>query len=113
MERANKNAMMTLHLPTGEVELEGIGSVLVRGLSRFEMTAVFGLEDDRQKQDTAAIAYAMVDPEMTVEEVIAWRKAGANAEIEEVARKINELSGIGKDAAKSDVPADGDDGPGV
>lgn len=109
MERANKNAMMALHLPTDEVELEGLGSVLVRGLSRFEMTEVFELQSDRQKQDTAAVAFAMVEPEMSVEEVIAWRKAGSNAEIEQVAKKINELSGIGKDAAKSDVPADGDD----
>jgi hypothetical protein len=113
MERANKNAMMALHLPTGEVELDGIGSVLVRGLSRFEMIEVQKLEDDRQVQDTLALHYGMVEPEMSEEEVIAWRKAGAVMEIESVARKINALSGIGKDAAKSDVPADGEDGPGV
>lgn len=107
MERANKNAMMALHLPTGEVELEGIGSVLVRGLSRFEMVEVQQLEDDRQQQDTLALHYGMVEPEMAKDEVIAWRKAGAVMEIESVARKINALSGIGKDAAKSDVPADG------
>lgn len=110
MERANKNALMALHLPTGEVELEGVGSVLVRGLSRFEGTAVQALGDDRQKQDTLALHYGMVDPEMTQEEVIAWRKAGAVMEVETVARKINKLSGIGQDAAKSDVPADGDNG---
>lgn len=113
MERANKNAMMVLHVPTAEVELEGIGSVLVRGLTRFESIEIMKLEGDRQVQDTQALVYGLLEPEMSRDEIIAWRKSGALMEIEAVARKINELSGIGKDAAKSDVPADGDDRPGV
>lgn len=109
MERANKNAMMALHLPTAEMELDGIGSVLVRGMSRFESAEVMKLEDDRQAQDTLALHFGMVEPEMSREEIIAWRKAAPMMEIEMVARKINALSGIGKDAAKSDVPTDGDE----
>lgn len=112
MERATKAALITPHLKTGEVEVEGVGSVLVRGLSRWEMVAVQKLEDDRQRQDNLAVFYGLVEPDMTEDEVMAWRKAGAAMEIEGIARKINELSGIGKDAAKSDVPGDGDE-PGV
>lgn len=108
MERATKTALTTPHLKTGEVELEGVGSVLVRGLSRWEMVDVQKLEDDRQRQDTLAVAYGLVEPQMHQDEVMAWRKAGGAMEIEAVARKINELSGIGKDAAKSDVPSDGE-----
>lgn len=108
MERATKQALMTPHIKAEEVPVEGVGTVLVRGLSRWEMVEVQKLEDNRQKQDTLAVHYGMVDPEMDEHEVMAWRKAGAVMEIEAIARKINELSGIGKDAAKSDVPGDGD-----
>lgn len=108
MKRATVEALTTPHLKTGEVDVEGIGSVLVRGLSRWEMVAVQKLEDDRQRQDNLAVFYGMVEPAMTEDQVMAWRKAGGAMEIEDVARKINELSGIGKDAAKSDVPGDGD-----
>ncbi len=108
MERATKAALTTSHLKTGEVELEDVGSVLVRGLSRWEMVDVQKLEDDRQRQDNLAVFYGMVEPQMDEHEVMAWRKSGGAMEIEAVARKINELSGIGKDAAKSDVPSDGE-----
>lgn len=108
MERATVAALMTSHLKTGEVELDGVGSVLVRGLSRWEMIETQKLENDRQRQDNLAISFGLVEPVMTEDQVMAWRKAGAVMELEQVARKINALSGIGKDAAKSDVPGDGD-----
>lgn len=108
MKRATVEALTTPHLETGEHEIEGIGTVLVRGLSRWEMVAVQKLEDDRQRQDNLAVFYGLIEPDMTEDQVMAWRKAGGAMEIEGVARKINELSGIGKDAAKSDVPRDGD-----
>lgn len=107
MERATIEALTTPHIKTDEHEIEDIGTVLVRGLSRWESVAT-GKIDDRQKQDTAAIAFGMVEPKMTEDQVMAWRKAGAVMEIEGVARKINALSGIGKDAEKSGVHGDGD-----
>lgn len=108
MERATKEALTTPHIKTDEVEIEGIGSVLVRGLSRWEMIETGKLDDNRQKQDNLAISYGLLEPTMDEHEIMAWRKAGAVMELERVARKINELSGVGKDAAKSDVPGDGD-----
>lgn len=108
MERATVEALTSkARLKTDEVPIEGAGSVLVRGLSRHEMIEVFKLEDDRQRQDNLAVFFGMVEPAMTQDEVMAWRKAGANKEIEDVAKKINELSGVGKDAAKSGVSGDG------
>lgn len=109
MERATVAALTTPHLSTDEVEIEGVGTVLIRELSRWEMTALQALEDNRQQQDTRAIMFGMVDPPMQEHEVMAWRKAGGNAEIEGIARKINALSGIGKDAQKSGVDGDGDE----
>lgn len=109
MERATVEALTSKpRLNTDEVPIEGVGSVLVRGLSRHEMIEVFKLEGDRQRQDNLAVWYGTLDPKMTQDEVMAWRKTGTNEEIEKIAKKINELSGVGKDAAKSDVHGDGD-----
>jgi len=108
VERATVAALTTRRLKTEEVPVEGVGTVLLRGLSRWEMVEVQKLEDDRQRQDNLAIFYGMVEPAMTQDEVMAWRKAGGVMEIETIARKVNELSGVGKDAAKSGVPGDGE-----
>lgn len=110
MGRATKEALTTAHLKTGEVET-AVGTVLVRELTRWEMVEVFKLEENRQQQDTRAVSFGVVDPPMDEHEVAAWRKAAGNGEIERVAQKINELSGIGQGAAKSDLPTDGDDRP--
>lgn len=108
MERATPEALAKPRFKTDEVPIEGAGTVLVRSLSRWEMVEVQKLEDDRQRQDNLALFYGMVEPTMTQDQIMAWRKAGGVMEIEKVARKINELSGIGKDAAKSDISGDGD-----
>lgn len=108
MERATKEQLMTPHLPSEEVPIEGVGLVLCRALSRWEMVETGKLEDDRQRQDNKAIFFGMLEPKMNEDEIMAWRKAGRAMEIEEIARAINRLSGIGKDAAKSDVPPDGE-----
>jgi len=109
VERVTKEQLFTSRLKSEEVPIDGLGTVVVRGLSRWEMVEVQKLENDRQRQDNLAIKYGMVEPAMDEHEVMAWRKAGGVMEIETIARKINELSGIGKDAAKSDVPGDGDE----
>lgn len=108
MERATVEALTTRRLKTEEYPVEGVGTVLIRGLSRWEMIECGKLEDDRQRQDNLAIFYGMVEPSMTQDEIMAWRKAGSVMEIENIARKINELSGVGKDAAKSVVSSNGE-----
>lgn len=107
MERATKEALTAPRSKTEEYEIEGIGTVLLRGLSRWESIELSKLENDRQRQDNLAVSFGLVEPQMAEHEVMAWRKAGSVMEIEMVARKINELSGIGKDAAKSGVSGDG------
>lgn len=109
MERATVEALTGKpRLNTDEVPIDGVGSVLVRGLSRHEMIEVFKLEDDRQRQDNLAVFYGTLEPKLTQDQVMAWRKTGSNEEIETIAKKINELSGVGKDAAKSEVSGDGE-----
>lgn len=88
---------------TAEVEIEGLGPVTVRALSRMEMM-ISGKIDDSVKQERFILSKAMVDPEMTEEDVAAWQKASIPGEINAVAGKVNELSGIGKGADKSGLP---------
>lgn len=89
------------------VIIPGVGKVKLKGMTRWEMVEVGKLEGDRQKQDNLAIFYGTERPKCSQDQIMAWRKAGWCMELEEAARKINALSGIGKDAAKSNVSGDG------
>jgi hypothetical protein len=91
-------------LNTGEVEIEGVGTITVRGLSRYEfLVASKKYPDDNLLQERFILAAAMVDPEMTEGDVADWQKASPPAEINAVAVEVNRLSGIGKGADKSGV----------
>lgn len=88
---------------TAEVEIEGVGTVTVRALSRHEMIQGGKLEDDTMAQERYILSKAMVDPPMGEHDVAAWQKCSPPGEINKVAMKVNELSGIGKGADKSSV----------
>lgn len=97
--------------PTDTVDVEVDGetvTVTVRGLSRAEyVVATKG--DDQLQSERRLLALALVDPVMAEHDVAAWQKLpGTTMEINRVCMKVNELSGIGKDAAKSEVPGAGD-----
>lgn len=87
---------------TAEVEIEGVGTVTVRALSRHEMIQGGKLEDS-MAQERYILSKAMVDPPMGEHDVAAWQKCSPPGEINAVAMKVNELSGIGQGADKSSV----------
>lgn len=89
---------------TAEVEIEGVGTVTVRSLSRWEMIQA-GKADDALAQERFILSRAMVDPEMGEDDIAAWQKGSPPGEINAVATVVNELSGIAQGAAKSGVPA--------
>jgi len=87
-------------LPEDDVEVPGMGTVRVRGLSRDE---VFGAQET--KGGTAAVErvvlhLAMIDPPLSVADVGRWQKASPAGEIEHVTDRIHELSGMTEDADK-------------
>lgn len=91
---------------TEDVEIPGVGKVTVRGLTRKEMLlASQKYPDDDIAKERFNLSIAMVNPRMTMDDVNTWQENSEPNEINTVAMKINELSGIGKGAAKSDVPA--------
>lgn len=80
-------------LPTDTVEVPGVGEVVVRGLSRAEAIQVSEL-DGADAVEIRMLAAGMVDPELTVEEVVQWRSTKEPAEIRPVSDRILQLSGM-------------------
>ena len=106
-------------LPEDAVEVDGMGTVHVRGLSRGE---VFMMQKSRAdggiKTEDAwerrMLAIGLVAPAMTEDEVGTWQRVSPAGEMEPVAAKIRDLSGLGEGADKSGVSGvREDDGAGV
>jgi len=94
-------------MPEADVDVPGVGTVRVRGLSRWELITAQKLEGKTLEQERFILSKAMLDPQMGEDDIAAWQKVSGPMEINAVAEKVNELSGIGKGAAKSGVPGDG------
>lgn len=93
---------------TGEVSTRR-GTVTVRGLSRFELHLSGKGTEDTGLIEARTIAYAMVDPKMTVAEVREWQKVpGTAGDFQKVAERVRELSGLTEGAGKSAVSGDGE-----
>ena len=98
----NKELLFKPRLPESDVEVPGVGTVRVRGLSRAEALLVRDAVD-RAKGEQKILSLAMVDPKLTEAEVAAWQSASVALEIEAVTDKIMELSGMSESAAKEAV----------
>ena len=95
------------------VDIDGIGAVRVRGLSRGE---VFMTQQAKgtEAMERKIVALGMVDPPMNEDDVKTWQRNSPAGELEQVVDKIRELSGLGQGADKSGVQGDGDEpGDGV
>jgi hypothetical protein len=100
--------LFDVSLPEEDFEVRPGKWMRLRALSRAEMTRGQKLEDNRAKQEQYLVSLASVNPKLTEADVARWQRSSAFMELERVGRKINELGGIGKDAAKSDLHEDGE-----
>jgi hypothetical protein len=109
-----KESLFKPRLPEDDVDLPGIGTIRVRGLSRAEVMVMRKATDTADNLDgprvlvleRKMIAAAMVDPELTEAEVGQWQTAATAGELEPVTDRIQELSGMVEGAGKSGVPGD-------
>lgn len=92
----------TSGFPEDDVPIPGVGTVRVRGLSRFEALSMKAV-DNAVASERLMLHYAMVDPPMTEAEIGKWQRASGASELEPVTGKIAELSGMTQDAAKEAV----------
>jgi hypothetical protein len=96
----DKDLLFKARLPEGEIDVPGVGTVRVRGLTRGEVFAV---------QEVKGVAYAerkilalgMLDPELTETEAGRWQESSPAGEMEPVVELIRELSGLAEDAPKT------------
>ena len=98
-----KARLLKPRLPEAEIDVEGIGTIRVRGLSRAEVMGARAVKDGPGKAlaiERKILSLALVDPEMTEAEVGQWQKASTAGEMEPVTEKVGELSGMTEDAAK-------------
>jgi hypothetical protein len=88
---------------TRDVELPGVGTVTVRGLTRTEVKAC--KDEDGNTAENKLIAKGLVDPELSEDEVAQWLEGAPAGEYVAVMTAISELSGLAEGAQKSGVPA--------
>lgn len=95
----DKATLLARRLGEGEHEIEGVGTVRLRGLSRAEVLEIRKL-GDTAKADRRMVSLALVEPALTEAEVRAWQENSTPGEIEALTVAIAELSGMGVGAAK-------------
>jgi hypothetical protein len=107
VDKAQLIAAAAAALPTEEVEIPGVGTVTVRGLSRGESLLVGKAEGDPTATERTMLRFGMVDPVMTDADIRDWLKVAPNAHVDPISRKIAELSGMLEDAPKAAFQGDG------
>ena len=103
----DKATLLARRLPEDDVDVPGVGTVRVRGLSRAEALAANDLDGD--ERETYWLSCGIVDPALTDEEIRQWRGAATYQEIELVADRIAELSGMRETSAKEATKSAGDE----
>jgi len=105
----DKSALLAARLPSEEVEIPGVGTVTLRGLSRYELHLAGKGTEDPALVERRMISYAMVDPQLSVDDVEQWQKVSPAGELGPVTEKLRELSGLAEGAAKSGVAGPGEE----
>lgn len=108
MDKAALLAAAADALPTEDVEIPGVGTVTVRGLSRAESLIVGKAEGDPTATERAMLRFGLVDPAMSETDVKEWLKVAPNAHVDPVTKAIARLSGMLEDSAKAAYKSHGD-----
>lgn len=108
----DKSALFKPRCPERDVELPGVGTVRVRGLTRGEIIEISKGVDVARDMEPHSLSLAMLDPQLTEDEVRQWIAVAPFGEIETLTQVVNELSGIkgraDKEAYKSPGERSGD-----
>lgn len=102
MGNVTREEILARKLGQDVVELPDGGTVAVRGLNRREAIAVGEVEAGLDR-DALLISLGMVDPQLTVDDVLAWGAQDDSGTLEAVSRRIGELSRMVEGAGKSRV----------
>lgn len=100
----DKSALFAPRFETREYEIPGVGTIVIRALSRQEIMTV---DHSRPmlEVEQVMVAAAMVDPAMTAADVAVWQANSPADELSAIIALINDMSGIkstsNKEAYKS------------
>jgi len=97
----DKAALLQKRFAHEEVELDGLGSITVRGLARGEVNELMAMNPDQNAFDRFVLSRAMVDPKMSEKDVEEWQKVSPPNEIGTVIEVVLRLSGLSAGAEKS------------
>jgi hypothetical protein len=100
----DKETFLKARLPEREVDLPGVGTVRVRGLTRAEALEVQALQGDVAAMEQKVIHFGLVDPVLTNAEIACWYGAVTAGEIDLLVNPISEMSGLTEGAPKRGVP---------
>lgn len=95
----DKTKLFAKRLTEEEYELPGVGTITIRSLSREEAMRLRGKDMDYPTVERRMLAAAMVDPEMTEDDVLEWQSAADAGELEGVTRRIATISGLDMERA--------------
>lgn len=97
----DKSKLLGQGLPEEDLEIEGVGTIRIRALSRYEiMVAGKANPDDVLAMEQQMLSIAVLDPKLTEKEVAQWQKSSPLGQVQEVIQAINRLSGVTKDSQK-------------
>jgi hypothetical protein len=96
----DKARLTSRRFPTRDIEIVGVGAIRIRCLSREELLSANSDGVPALIMERRMLAAAMLDPEMTEDDVARWQANSPANEITAVVNAINELSGIGGAAQK-------------
>jgi hypothetical protein len=100
MAMLSKESLLARTLPQQDVDLAD-GTVRVRALSRTEAVHVATFGNDVNAAEVFIITCALIEPQLTEDEVRGWRDVAPTGEIDAVANTVLELSGLTPAAAEA------------
>jgi hypothetical protein len=103
--------MMAAALPYAKVEaleVEGLGTVKVRGLTRSESLIVGKSEGDPTSTERTMLRYGLVEPALTEAQIKEWLAVAPNDHVDPITKAIARLSGMIKSSEKDAYKSAGD-----
>jgi hypothetical protein len=96
----SKEDLMKTRFGVEEVALPGVGTVKVRSLSRAQALELRDKEMPVAEMEQKLLAWAMVEPAMTISDVKEWQANSPAGELEPITKAIAQLSGMEASAPK-------------
>lgn len=106
MAIVDKSKLLARRVAEDTVEIEGLGEVAVRGVTRYELlSAGKGVNEEKVPDliERRMLVAGIVEPPLTMAEAEEWQKSAVAGEIGKVLQRIRELSALVEGAPKSSV----------